>query len=441
MFGKTFKNGFHIPSKKEMSRGKEYIEISAPDLMKFPMLQHIGTPAKPIVEVGDYVRVGQKIGEKVGAISANVHSSVSGKVVKIDYSTATRGNHVLCVYIENDHKNELAYELLNRDYTTMSSEEIVKIIDEAGITGLGGASFPTSVKLTPPEPVEDVIINSAECEPYLTSDDAMMRNFAKDIVTGLKIEMHVLNAKRGHILIEDDKPEAIEAMREGVANEDNIEVVVAKAKYPQGDEKRVIDVVLGKEVPFGEHTYSIGVIVSNATTAYSITQAVVHNKPLYERIVTFTGESMKQKINALVKFGTPISDALKELGGVEDDIERYVLGGPMMGLAIEDLSIPLEKPTNGILALSAKETARPEEDPCIKCMKCVEVCPIGLQPFNLHQLITNKDALEARANDLMTCIECGLCSFVCPSHIALVETFKEGKKLVRQIEQENRRDN
>lgn len=430
---KTFKRGFHIYSKKELSRGNKYIEIPAPDMVKIPLLQHIGTPSEPIVQVGDYVKVGQMIAKKVGAISANIHSSVSGNVVKIEYSTATRGNHVKCIFIENDHKNELGYELMDRDYTKLSSDEIVKIIEDAGITGLGGASFPTHVKLNPPVPIEDVIINSAECEPYLTSDDVTMRNFAKDIVTGLKIEMHTLNAKNGHILIEDDKPEAIKAMQEAVKDENNIRVVVAKAKYPQGDEKRVIDVTLGKVVPFGKHTFDIGVIVSNATTALSIKKAVCNNIPLYERIVTFSGESMKQKVNALVKFGTPISKALEVLGGLDENISRLVLGGPMMGLSKDDMEIPLEKPTNGILALSKSETEYPEEEPCIKCSSCVEVCPVGLQPFLLAELVRNKDARGARDNNIMSCIECGLCSYICPSHISLVETFKEGKRLVREL--------
>ena len=262
VFKKTFKHGFHIQGKKELSRGDNYIEIPAPYMVKIPLLQHIGTPSEPVVKVGDYVKVGQLIAKKGGTISVNIHSSVSGKVSKIEYSTATRGNHVKCIFIENDYKNELGYELMNRDYTRLSSEEIIKIVEDAGITGLGGASFPTHIKLNPPTSVQDVIINSAECEPYLTSDDVNMRNFAKDIVIGLKIEMHALNAQNGHILIEDDKPEAIKAIKEAVKDESNIRVVVAKAKYPQGDEKRVIDVTLGKVVPFGKHPFDVGVIVS-----------------------------------------------------------------------------------------------------------------------------------------------------------------------------------
>lgn len=437
VFNKTFKQGRHIHSHKELSRGNKYIEMPTPDIIKLPMLQHIGTPAKPIVEVGEYVKVGQKIGEKVGAISANVHSSVSGKIIKIEKSQATRGNTV-CIFIENDHKDELAYEVMNRDYTSMSNEEIIGVIDEAGITGLGGASFPTSVKLTPKEAIEDVIINSAECEPYLTSDDTMMRNFSNDIVTGLKIEMKVVNAKRGHILIEDDKPYAIKAMKEAVGNNPNIKVVVAKAKYPQGDEKRVIQVATGKIVPFGELPAAVGCIVSNATTAYAITQAVVHNKPLYERIVTFSGEAMKAKLNALVRFGTPISFAIKHIGGIDEGVSKFILGGPMMGLALENFEIPLEKPTNGVLALSLEESHYPEEEPCIKCAACVEACPVYLQPFNLHQLIVNGEIKEAKANDLMACIDCGLCSYVCPSHIPLVETFREGKRQVRELQLKDR---
>lgn len=435
IFWKTFKNGFHISSKKELSRGNNYIEIPASDLMKFPMLQHIGTPSEPIVKAGDYVKVGQKIAKTVGAVSANLHSSVSGIVKKIDYGHATRGDNVLCIYIENDHKYEIGYQKLHRDYKSLRQAEIIEIIKESGITGLGGASFPTHVKLNPTKPIQDVIINGAECEPYLTSDDVTMRNFASDIITGLKIEMQAVNAKNGHILVEDDKPEAIEAIKRVVDNEDNINLVVAKAKYPQGDEKRVIHVVLGKEIPFGKRSFDIGVIVNNATTAYAIKQSVCHNKPLIERIVTFTGDAMNRKVNALVKFGTSVKHCIEYIGGYDESIiDRVLFGGPMMGYAQDDLEIPIEKSTNGVLALSKEETETPDRDPCIKCAACVEACPVGLQPFNLENLISNNDIKGARANNLMSCIECGLCSYICPSHIPLVETFKEGKRIVRDME-------
>lgn len=428
----TFKQGHHIPAKKELSRGNEYIIMPAPEVVKLSMLQHIGAPANPIVEVGDYVKVGQKIGEKVGFISANIHSSVSGEVVKIEKSNSTRGN-TTCIFIKNDFKDELAYELMDRDYKSMTSEEIIAIIDEAGITGLGGASFPTSVKLSPQEKIEDVIINAAECEPYLTSDDTMMRNFADKIITGLKIEMQVLNAENGYIVIEDDKPEAIAKLEEAINGSENIKLVVAKAKYPQGDEKRIIQVATGKELPLGELPAVVGCVVSNATTAAAITDAVVHNKPLYERIVTFTGEAMNTKTNSLVRFGTTLGDALKELGGLKDDVAKLIIGGPMMGFAQDDLGIPLDKPTNGLLALSVEEAEYPDQEPCIKCSACVEVCPVYLQPFNLEELVRNGDLEGAQTNDIMACIECGLCSYICPSHIPLAETFKEGKQMIRQM--------
>lgn len=436
MLKKTFKQGFHIPSKKGLSRGKEYIVMPAPDVVKISCLQHIGTPSNPIVEVGDYVKVGQKIAEKVGAISANIHSSVSGKVLKIEKAHSTRGLST-CIYIENDHEDELAYEEMERDYTKMSTKEIVAIVDEAGITGLGGASFPTSVKLSPKEKIEDVIINAAECEPYLTSDDTMMRNFAQEIVTGLKIEMHALNASNGHILVEDDKPEAIAALEKVVANEKNIRVVAAKAKYPQGDEKRVIQVATGKEVPFGALPAAVGCVVSNATTSYAIKKAVVNNKPLYERIVTFSGEAMKKPQNVLVRFGTTLEEAIKFVGGLDEKVNSLILGGPMMGVAQEDLQIPLEKPTNGVLALTVEESEYPDREPCIKCAACVEKCPVYLQPFKLEELVRNGEIQAAQDNDIMACIECGLCSYICPSHIPLVETFKEGKRQIRQLQQKN----
>ncbi|MGF0040537.1 electron transport complex subunit RsxC [Peptoniphilaceae bacterium SGI.131] len=435
VFGTTFKGGFHVHGYKELSATGSFGEVPAPKVLRIPMLMHIGAPCQPIVAVGDLVKVGQKIGEKNGFISSNIHSSVSGKVLKIEDAVTSRGNKVKTILIENDEEYTLGYELLDRKLEDLSPEEIVHIVEESGITGMGGASFPTQVKINPPKDkkIDSVIINAAECEPYLTSDDTILRNYSKEVIMGLRAVMKAVDAKDGYITIEDNKPEAVAELSKALEGQSDIKLVVAKTKYPQGDEKRIIDVTLHREVPSGGLPADVGAVVVNTATAYAIHNAVYKNIPLYQRIVTFTGNAINNPQNCMVRFGTPIDYALDYVGGCKDNMAKVLLGGPMMGLAQTNLSIPLEKANNGVTVMTDEESTMMDESPCIKCARCVEVCPVHLQPFNLEALVSLNLIEEAKEDHILDCIECGSCSYICPAHRYLVETIKIGKGQARAL--------
>lgn len=433
VFGITFRGGFHVHGYKELTNTGKFVEVPAPKIVKIPLLQHIGSPCNPVVKKGDEVKVGQLIGESTGVISSNIHSSVSGVVLKVEKSHTSRGN-VMTVFIENDELYTLGFEKLNRKLDELSSEEIVHIVEKSGITGMGGASFPTQVKLNPPKEkkIDSVIVNAAECEPYLTADDTLLRNYTSEVIEGLKAAMKAVSANDGYITIEDNKPEAINELKKALENE-SIKLVVVKTKYPQGDEKRIIDATLRREVPSGGLPADVGVVVINAATACAINNAVYHDIPLYERLVTFTGHSMNNPQNGMVKIGTPIIDAVNFVGGFKDDLGKVMLGGPMMGLTQADVEIPLEKANNGVTAFTKAETIFADPDPCIRCGKCTEVCPVHLQPFNLENLV-NLDLIDdAKQSHIMDCVECGSCSFICPAHRYLVETIRIGKNQVRKM--------
>lgn len=434
VFGITFKGGFHVHGHKELSNTGKFIEIPAPKIVKIPLLQHIGSPCAPVVKKGDEVKVGQLIGESTGFISSNIHSSISGKVLKVEDVSTSRGK-VKTVFIENDDTYTLGFEEVDRKLEDLSSSEIVHIIESSGITGMGGASFPTQVKLNPPQDkkIDSVIVNAAECEPYLTADDTLLRNFSKEVLEGLKAAMKAVNAENGYITIEDNKPQAIKCLNDALSEENGIKVVVVKTKYPQGDEKRIIDVTLKREVPSGKLPADVGVVVINTSTSYAIYKAVYKGIPLYERLVTFTGSAMRNPQNALVKIGTPVIDAVEFIGGFTEDLGKYMLGGPMMGLAQSSVEIPIEKANNGILAFTTQECKMEEPDPCIRCGKCAEVCPVHLQPFNLEKLVSLGEIEESKQEHVMDCIECGSCSYICPSHRHLVETIRIGKNEVRKM--------
>lgn len=429
--GQTFKGGFHVHDYKDLSSGKEVSIIKAPSIVKIPLVQHIGAPATSLVKKGDEVKVGQKIGESGGFISANIHSSVSGTVVDVVETATMRGRHIETVIIENDGLDTLGYEVLNRDWKGLSKDELVHIVKEAGITGLGGASFPTHVKVNPPIGVIDsVIINAAECEPYLTADDTLIRKSPEKIVEGLLIIMKTVYAKDGYITIEDNKPEAIEALKP-ICEANNITLKVVKTKYPQGDEKRIIDVTLNRVVPSGRIPADIGVVVNNASTAFAIYEAVVNGKPLYERMATFTGHGMNNPINAIVRVGTSFQEAVDQVGGLNEEAAKIIIGGPMMGNATYSLDMPFEKSHNGCLAMTKKEAQMEETTPCIKCNKCVDVCPVRLVPFKLEAAVEFHHVDMMKEYHIMDCIECGSCSFVCPAKRPLVESIRIGKNQIR----------
>ncbi|MDO5707426.1 MAG: electron transport complex subunit RsxC [Andreesenia angusta] len=427
----TFSGGIHPPYRKGMAQSHEIRPCSDPETVTILLRQHIGAPCEPLVKVGDEVKVGQKIGDTEAFVSAPIHSSVSGKVSKIMEVDSPDGTSSNAVVIKSDGLFEISEEVKPKgDIDNLSSKEIIDIVREAGITGQGGASFPTHIKLVPPKDkeVDIVILNGAECEPYLTADHRLMLEKSEDIIYGLKAIMKAVGVNKGYIGIEDNKMDAIDSMREAAKNESNIEIVALETKYPQGDEKRIIDAITKRRVPSGGLPMDVGVVVNNVGTAYAISVAIKTGMPLIERIVTVTGGALEQPSNFMVRIGTPFSSLIEDCGGYKGEVEKLVMGGPMMGMAQFTDSVPVVKGTSGVLALSKAEAALPEQKQCIRCAKCVEVCPVKLEPVLMNQNIMHERFDELEKLNIWSCIECGACSFVCPSKISLVHSFKYAKK-------------
>lgn len=427
----TFSGGIHPPYRKNLAESHPIKPCITPEVVTILLRQHIGAPCNPLVKVGDEVKVGQKIGDTDAFVSAPVHSSVSGKVMKVTEVNSPDGTMSLAVIIKSDGKFEESEEVVPKaDISELSAEEIVKIVREAGITGQGGASFPTHIKLTPPKEkkVDVVILNGAECEPYLTADHRLMLEKSEDIVYGLKAIMKAVGVEKGYIGIEDNKLDAIEAMQKAAADEPNIEIASLETKYPQGDEKRIIDAITNRKVPAGGLPMDVGVVVNNVGTAYAISIAIKTGMPLIERIVTVTGGAVNEPSNFMARIGTPFEALIEQCGGYKSEVEKIVMGGPMMGMVQFSNSVPVVKGTSGILALSKVEAQLPEQNQCIRCAKCVDVCPVNLEPVLMNQNINHErfDILEKL--NIWSCIECGACSFICPSKISLVHSFKYAKK-------------
>lgn len=431
---RTFKGGIFADDLKGLTKDVKTSLGRDPDIVTIPMSQHIGAVCKPLVKKGEVVQVGQKIGESESHVSAPVHSSVSGEVLSIDNVMTTSGFRVQAVTIQSDGRFDLAYELQNRTYDDMSREEIVSYIREAGIVGLGGAGFPTAVKLSPPEDIkiDTVLVNGAECEPYLTCDQRIMEDYPEEVVKGLKIAMKAVGADQGIIGIEENKPEAIRILSDTVSSEKNLKVQPLVVKYPQGDEKRLIDSCLGREVPSGGLPMNVGVIVINVNTLLSVYEAVVLGKPLYERIVTVTGKGVKNPLNLKVRIGVPISYLIEEAGGYSESHGKVIEGGPMMGDGQYDLESPVIKTTSGIIVFSEEGSKFDYPTNCIKCARCVDACPVKLMPYSLEQQVQYSKWEEARDGHILDCIECGSCSYVCPARRPLLETVKVGKQEVRK---------
>lgn len=428
----TFKGGVSVPHHKELTEGIPLERAKEPDVVTIPLHQHTGAPCEPLVKIGDKVKIGQKIGQSEAFVSAPVHSSIAGTVKGITSMSIPTGLIVNCVVIESDGSNEIHESVKPKgSLDQLSSKELIGIIKEAGITGMGGAGFPTYVKLSPPsdKKIDTIIINGAECEPYLTADHRLMVEMPEKVVFGLKVIMKAVGVESGIIAVENNKPDAIKALREASKNEKNIKITSLKAKYPQGDEKRLINATLGREVPSGGLPMDVGAIVSNVSTTKAVTEAVLEGKPLYERIVTITGNGIKEPKNLIVKIGTSFREVIEQCGGFKEGSPgKIIMGGPMMGISQYTIDVPIIKGSGGILVLTEKEAKPDPIHPCIKCGKCVEVCPVKLQPlylssYSLKGLFDKSEDLHA-----LDCVECGACSYICPAKRPLVESIRVAKR-------------
>ncbi|MEW5783891.1 MAG: electron transport complex subunit RsxC [Bacillota bacterium] len=425
-----FKGGVHPEYRKELTASLAITALPLPAQVVIPLQQHIGAPCEALVEVGDMVKAGQKIGESKGFVSAPVHASVSGKVIAVGPYNHPLGRKVEAVTIESDGLDAWVEGLKPAgDLNSITATELRSLIREAGIVGMGGATFPAHVKLAPPpeKPIDMVIINGAECEPYLTADHRLMLEKPGEIVFGLKVMMKALGASTGIIGIENNKPDALRVMQQAVAGETDIRVVPLHTKYPQGAEKMLIQAISKRKVPSGGLPMDVGIVNHNVGTAVAMTRVVKEGKPLIERVVTVTGEGVVRPANLLIRIGTLVSEVLEACGGLKDDTRKLIIGGPMMGLAQTTADLPVIKGTSGILALTAEDVALFQSLPCIKCAKCVAVCPVSLVPTFIAQ--ASEHGMLQRADKLHAadCIECGCCSYICPSRIPLTQLIRLAK--------------
>ena len=435
---KTFKVGGVHPPENKLSAGKKIEELPIPKTVFIPVAQHIGSPSSAVVNKGDVVKTGQIIAKSSGFVSTNIHSSVSGKVKKIDVSADSSGypKQGIFIDVEGDEwiENIDRSEALVKQFD-FSGQEIVQKIQDAGIVGLGGATFPTHVKLVPPKGMkaEVLLINGVECEPYLTSDHRLMLEKADEILVGTQLLMRAMNVDKAYIGIENNKPDAIQLLTDKAKNYKGISVVALKVKYPQGGEKQLIKAVTGKEVPSGGLPIAVGAVVSNVGTAFAVYEAVQKNKPLFERVVTVTGKGIAKPSNFKVRIGTATTELIEAAGGLPENTGKIISGGPMMGRAVVSLDIPVTKGTSGILVLPVEEAKRAEYMDCIRCSRCVSVCPMGLEPYLLMTLGQKQIFDRAENERVMDCIECGSCSYTCPSYRPLLDYIRFGKAKVGQI--------
>ena len=432
----TFRGGVHPPYNKITSNQK-IKALPLPEVLYVPLSQHAGKPAKPLVKRGDVVKKGQKIGEADGFISANIHAPTSGKVKSImEHPHPVFLENVPTVIIEADGEDTWIDGYGERqNWQERTREEIINDVKEAGIVGLGGAAFPSHVKLSPPpeKKIDTVIINGAECEPYLTADDRLMQERPEDILWGARLIKKAVGAEKVYIAIEDNKPEAINSIQNDLRDFDDIQLKVVKTKYPEGAEKQLIKALTGREVPRGGLPMDVGCLVHNAGTSVAIYEAVRFGKPLIERVITLSGSGAQGKGNYLVRIGTQFSYIVEKTGGTSGDIKKVIMGGPMMGISQYSLDVPVIKGTSGILLFTSKEAKFHEPYPCIRCSRCVNVCPMGLLPLVLVDLVKyGKLEIAKEQYGLLDCIECGSCAYICPSHIPHVQWIKYGKSELRR---------
>lgn len=429
---KTFKGGAHPYDGKKMSRECPIEILNPGDTLVYPLSQHIGAMAKPLVKAGDRVLVGQKIAEKGGFISANIHSSVSGTVKAIEKRLVATGGMVDSIIVENDGVYEEAAPIFSGNPDELSKDEIIKIIEEAGIVGMGGAGFPTNVKLSPKNAdiIDSIIVNGAECEPYLTSDYRRMVEQTDKLVKGLKIVLKIFPDAKGYFGIEDNKPEAIEALLKATENEDRIEVVPLKTKYPQGGERSMIYAVTGRKINSKMLPADVGCIVHNVDTIYAIYNAVYNGKPLIERIVTITGDAVSTPKNFQVRIGTSFRELIDAAGGFTTEPEKIISGGPMMGFSFFNIDVPVVKGSSSLLAFIKDDVSHEEPSACIRCGRCAAACPEHLLPMKLAALAGQNEPEEFKKLGGMECVECGCCSYVCPAKRQVTQSVRSMKKLI-----------
>ncbi|MBQ4146997.1 MAG: electron transport complex subunit RsxC [Prevotella sp.] len=439
---KTFRIGGVHPEENKLTHEVATVVAELPKQAVFPLSQHIGAPAKPVVAKGDKVKVGTMIAEAGGFVSAPIFSSVSGTVFKIDDAIDATGYRKpsIIIKVEGDEWEPTIdrSDKLERmeDHPELTPEEIVERIKKAGVTGMGGAGFPTFIKLCPPPTAkaECVIINAVECEPYITADYRLMMEHADEILVGLDLLMKAVKVDKGYIGIEDNKPAAIALFEEKTANKPNVEIVPLAKKYPQGGEKQLVDAVIRRQVPAPPAIpVNVGAVVQNVGTAFAVYQAVMKNKPLFERYTTVTGKALAHPGNFLVRMGTPMSQLIDACGGLPEGDNKILAGGPMMGKALTSTEVPICKGTNSVTILTDADARRKEAQPCIRCAKCVSACPMGLEPYLLATCSSKHMWERVEAEDITSCIECGSCQFTCPAHRPLLDNIRLGKTTVMGI--------
>lgn len=438
----TFSKGGIHPEENKLSHEVETVLADLPELAVFPLWQHIGAPAKPVVKRGDKVKVGTLIAEAGGFVSAPIYSSVSGTVSKIDTIIDATGYRQPAIFIktEGDEWEESIdrsekLETLN-SHPELTSEDIINRLKVAGVTGMGGAGFPTFIKLMPPPgaKAECIIINGVECEPYITSDYRLMMEHADEIIVGVQLLMKSVHVDKAYIGIEENKPKAIALMTEKAASDSRIKVVPLAQKYPQGGEKQLVAAVIGREVPAPPAIpVNVGAIPVNVGTTFAVYQAVMKNKPLFERYTSVSGKQIKHPGNFLVRMGTPFGQLIEACGGMPDGDNKVLAGGPMMGKAVMNLDVPICKGTNSVTVLTGDDAHRKVIQPCIRCGKCVTVCPMGLEPYLIATLSSLHKYDRLEKEDVTSCISCGSCQYTCPSHRPLLDNIIQGKAAVMGI--------
>jgi len=424
----TFKGGIHPKDSKNFSEDKEIEILPLPKKVYLPLQQHIGVPAQPLVKAGDTVKAGELIGKAQSFVSANIHSSVTGKVIEIGDFMTPIGRRSATIVIETTSDDVLDEEKSHYNVDQMSKEELLDMVSKNGIVGLGGATFPTAVKLSPPKGkiIEYLIIDGAECEPFLTCDYRLMVEKSRELIIGTQIIQKILGVSKVYFGIEKNKPYAIQAMKKEAEGTD-IKIIPLEVKYPQGAEKQLIHAITKQEVPSGGLPIDVAAVVQNVGTAYAVYEAVMFNKPLIERVLTVSGTAVEQPKNLRVKLGTPISEVIDFCGGLTEDVSKVINGGPMMGISLFNLDVPVIKGTSGILALSHKESKKWQEGPCISCGGCVDVSPMHLVPTLIIKNTKKSLWQETQKYHVMDCIECGSCAYVCPAKINLVHYIKFAK--------------